>query len=199
MKRADLEKILKELENSKEVIDQIMEWNGQDINAQKAKTEAMEASVKEIEGQLAEANKTIEDMKALDPEGLQKKADEWKTQAEKFQKDAETAKAEADQRVNQLKFDTALSDALKEANAKDPKDIIPHLDTSILKLEETGEIAGLSEQLTKLQEGKDYLFNSKEERPKFVKKTDGHIEPTSAFEQGIIKGAKNAGVDMSEK
>lgn len=194
MKRDDLEKLgltaetIEKAGLEKDVIDKIMALHGKDIEGLKTKVETAEKAAGEIQNQLDNANKAIQDMKALDPEGLQKKANDWETKAKEFEAQAKQAKEEAETKVKDMQFDNALTEALKSAKVKDPKEILPHLDMDIIKVED-GKIKGLEEQLKPLQESKDYLFDSETPNPKIVTKTGSKPESMTAFEAAAMKGA----------
>ena len=90
---------------------------------------------------------------------------EWKTKAD-------TAQQDADKKINALKFDYALNDALKAAKAKDVVAVKAHLKTDALKLD--GEtILGLKEQLENIKTESGFLFESEEKPPVFSSKTPG--------------------------
>ena len=156
MKREELEKLGLE----KEAIDSIMSLNGKDIEAHKAKIAAAEAEREGLKSQLDEAGKAIAGFKALDIEGVKKSADDWKAKAEKAQK-------EADAQVYKVRYESALTDALKESKAKNVKAVRALLNEADLKLTDDG-LVGLKEQLEKVKPENDYLFESDTATPKIV-------------------------------
>lgn len=102
-----------------------------------------------------------------DIDGIKKAADDWKETAEK-------AKADADKQISQMKFDYALSAALTGAKAKNTKAVKALLDMDGLKFNDNdGKIVGLDEQLAQIKTDNDYLFESDEPAPEFVKGTNG--------------------------
>ena len=149
---------MKELGIEEAVIDKIMTENGKDIEAVKAKTKADEQTVAEkkseiesLKTQLSEANKAIDGFKELDVEGIKKAAQEWEAKA----KEAEL-KRQSD--LDNLKFDYALKDKLKELKAKDAAIVAGLLNKDDLKITEKGEVLGLDEQLKTLKKDKGFLF-----------------------------------------
>ena len=159
MKREDL----KALGLSDEHIDKIMALNGQDIEKQKGSLVTLQTEADGLKKQLEEAGVTIEGFKKLDIAAIQTAADEWKTKAEQAQKDA------ADQ-VARLRFDHALDGALSGAKARNPKAVRALLNLDGLKLNEAdNSIAGLKEQIEKIQTENDFLFESSEKTPTIVK------------------------------
>ena len=71
-----------------------------------------------------------------------------------------------------MKFDYVLSAALTGAKAKNPKAVKALLDMDGLKFND-GKIVGLDEQLAQIKADNDYLFESDEPAPEFVKGTNG--------------------------
>lgn len=163
---------LKSLNLSQEVIDKIMAENGKDIVVEQKKAEKViqerdsyKLKAESLETQVNDANTEIQKFKDMDIDGIKKAADDWKETAEK-------AKADADKQISQMKFDYALSAALTGAKAKNAKAVKALLDMDGLKFND-GKIVGLDEQLAQIKADNDYLFESDEPAPEFVKGTNG--------------------------
>lgn len=163
---------LKSLNLSQEVIDKIMAENGKDIAVEQKKAEkaiqerdSYKLKAESLETQVNDANTEIQKFKDMDIDGVKKAADDWKETAEK-------AKADADKQISQMKFDYALSAALTGAKAKNAKAVKALLDMDGLKFND-GKIVGLDEQLAQIKTDNDYLFESDEPAPEFVKGTNG--------------------------
>lgn len=163
---------LKSLNLSQEVIDKIMAENGKDIAVEQKKAEKViqerdsyKLKAESLETQVNDANTEIQKFKDMDIDGIKKAADDWKETAEK-------AKADADKQISQMKFDYALSAALTGAKAKNSKAVKALLDMDGLKFND-GKIVGLDEQLAQIKADNDYLFESDEPAPEFVKGTNG--------------------------
>ena len=163
---------LKSLNLSQEVIDKIMAENGKDIAVEQKKAEKViqerdsyKLKAESLETQVNDANTEIQKFKDMDIDGIKKAADDWKETAEK-------AKADADKQISQMKFDYALSAALTGAKAKNAKAVKALLDMDGLKFN-YGKIVGLDEQLAQIKADNDYLFESDEPAPEFVKGTNG--------------------------
>lgn len=163
---------LKSLNLSQEVIDKIMAENGKDIAVEQKKAEkaiqerdSYKLKAESLETQVNDANTEIQKFKDMDIDGIKKAADDWKETAEK-------AKADADKQISQMKFDYALSAALTGAKAKNAKAVKALLDMDGLKFND-GKIVGLDEQLAQIKADNDYLFESDEPAPEFVKGTNG--------------------------
>lgn len=163
---------LKSLNLSQEVIDKIMAENGKDIAVEQKKAEKIiqerdsyKLKAESLETQVNDANTEIQKFKDMDIDGIKKAADDWKETAEK-------AKADADKQISQMKFDYALSAALTGAKAKNAKAVKALLNMDGLKFND-GKIVGLDEQLAQIKADNDYLFESDEPAPEFVKGTNG--------------------------
>ena len=180
MKREELEKLGLE----KEAIDSIMALHGRDIEANKAKISATEAERDGLKSQLDEAAKAIDGFKALDIEGVKKSADDWKAKAEQAAKDAEA-------KVYQVRYESALADALKASKAKNVKAVRALLDEANLKLTDDG-LVGLKEQLEKVKPENDYLFESDMPTPKIV--SGGGNKPIENQDAVVIAARKAAGL-----
>jgi predicted phage tail protein len=184
VKREDLKKLLGESATD-EVIDKIMTWNGADIELHKTKVTELQGQVDAANKQLTEANTAIEGFKKLNPEQLQKAADEWKTKYE-------TAQTEAANQLAQIKFDHALDGALTGAKAKNPKAVKALLDMEILRKaydEKTGAIVGFDEHLKPVKEANDYLFTSEKPTPEIVLGGNNQTVITDKFEAAMLRGA----------
>lgn len=93
---------------------------------------------------------------------LQSKAqgdEELQAQIQALQQQNEQVKTEYQQQLQQKEFDFALTEALRDAKAKNPKAVKALLDTETVKFVD-GKLIGLDEQLTALKTSDDYLFTS---------------------------------------
>lgn len=145
----------------KEIIDAIMNENGNDIEATKKPFSDYEG----IKSQLAAANRAIEDFKGMDIDSIKLAADDWKEKAEKAERDAAA-------KIADMEFSYALDGALKVAKARDPLGLKAHLDMDGLKLN-NGKLVGLDEQLAKAREQYGFLFEENEAQPSFAAATPG--------------------------
>lgn len=140
----------------KEVIDAIMEENGRDIeNAKKPF-----ADYETIKSQLAEANKTIEDFKGMDIEGVKKAAEDWKAKAEQAEKDAAA-------RIADMEFDGILKDAITAAKGKNAKAIAALLDVPTLKASKN-QAEDIKAALEAVQKENAYLFGETQTPPPYA-------------------------------
>lgn len=181
MKTKDLEKLGLTAENLEkggldaDLPDKIFALHGKATESLKEKITSLEGERDGLKDQLKTAGEAIEEFKKLDPEGIKKAADDWKTKAEQAQEAAKKAAKDADDKVAALNFDHALEGALAEAKAKNPKAVKALLKTVDLKLTEDGSIAGLKEQLEKVREENEYLFSDAETPIEIV--TGGKNQP----------------------
>lgn len=179
MKKEDLTKLGL---TDEALIEQVIILHGKDIESHKTKITTAQAEAESLKKQLGDANAQIESFKGMDIEGVKKSADEWKTKAEQ-------AQAEAIKQVNALKFEHALDGALSGAKAKNGKAVKALLDLNNLKLNETdGSIIGLEDQLKKVKESNDYLFDSENPTPKIV--TGGNNK--SVITDSVVLAARKA-------
>ena len=152
---------LKSLNLSQEVIDKIMAENGKDIAVEQKKAEKViqerdsyKLKAESLETQVNDANTEIQKFKDMDIDGIKKAADDWKETAEKAMLE--------------------IGRALTGAKAKNTKAVKALLDMDGLKFNDNdGKIVGLDEQLAQIKTDNDYLFESDEPAPEFVKGTNG--------------------------
>lgn len=177
---------LKEFGLNQDAIDKIMAENGKDVETFRQQVSALGTDKKNLEQQLAGANRQIEDFKGMDVEGIRKAAEEYKAKFE-----AAEAKARAD--VEKLQFDYALNAALSGAKARDARAVTALLDMESLKLN-NGEIIGLKDQLEKLKAEKDFLFEGEGDEgiPRIVKGTNNNADTggTDALRAAMGLGKK---------
>lgn len=190
---------LKNLGLEDEAIDKIMAENGKDIEKAKGDLEAKEAELKAketeletLQGQLEKANEQIEEFKDMDIEDIKKKADEYK---EKY----ETAKAEAEKELEKIRFDYEIDKALSGAKAKNTKAVKALLDLENLKLTDE-KILGLDEQLEKIKEDNEFLFEveEKEKAPNIVR-PGGSNEPKGITKEQFNKMGYLERVKLKQK
>lgn len=136
------------------------------------------------EAELKTANETINGLKetvakfdGADIEKLKKDASDWET---KYNTD-----------IAAVKLDSAVSMALVEAKAKNPKAVRGMLDLSIVKMD-GDKLLGLSEQLENLKKSDSYMFAEVEENNGARVNTGANHSNntnTDAFMSAFRKGA----------
>lgn len=133
----------------KEVINAIMDENGADIEAAKKPF----ADYETIKQQLKDANKTIEDFKGMDVDGIKKAADEWKEKAEKAERDAAA-------KIAEMEFNGLLSSAITSAKGKSVKAILGELADQMDALRASkNQKADIKSALEALKKDNGYLFD----------------------------------------
>ena len=116
-------------------------------------------------------------------EGLKKNNDsnaDLKKQIEAMQAAAKTMETEHATQLAQMKLDAAVERSLTTAKAKKTKAARALLDLKDAKLDEKGEVVGLSEKIKELQKSDAYLFDAVGKQKKEV---DG-IHPGSGSDGG---------------
>src|SRR5690625_961242 len=150
---------LKKIGLSDEQIDKVMASHGKVVNSIKEKADQVDSLESQIEDykqqiaerddQLAELGKKVENNEELTAE-IDRLKEENKTATEALQ-----------QKLDQQAFDFSLDRALTNAGVRNPKAVRALLDTESIKLD--GEkLLGLDDQLEKIKETDDYLFQSDE-------------------------------------
>lgn len=145
-----------EQELPKEIIDAIMDENGRDIEAVKAKFSDYDA----IKQQLAEASQTIESFKGMDIDAIRKEADGWKAKAEQAEKDAAA-------KVAEVEFNSRLAAAITGARGRNAKAVMALLDLDALKASKDQE-ADIKAALEGLKKDSGYLFDSDQTPPPYA-------------------------------
>ena len=140
----------------KEVIYAIMDENGRDIEAAKKPF----ADYDTIKQQLADANKTIEDFKNMDVDGINKAADEWKAKFEQAERDHAAKLAD-------MEFDSLLSGAVSTAKGKNAKAIRALLDVDALKASKN-QSDDIKAALEALKKDSGYLFEDDQTPPPYA-------------------------------
>lgn len=154
MKRSFLEGLFKDLEVEenikKNIIDDIMTENGNDVNAEKAKTETVRNELKVKEEVIENLNTKIKE--TGDIEQIKK---------EQF----DLGKAEGSKEVEEFKKSNALRSSIK--GAKDFDLVYSKLDKDKIKYEknEKGEytVSGIDEQIKDVKEKYSFLFDEEDE------------------------------------
>ncbi|MEB7771429.1 phage scaffolding protein [Kurthia gibsonii] len=130
---------------------------------------------------------------------LQSKAqgnEELQAQIQALQQQNEQVKTEYQQQLQQKEFDFALTEALRDAKAKNPKAVKALLDTSTVKFVD-GKLIGLDEQLTALKASDDYLFTS--DKLKGGTPPQGGTPPTTVTKEQFASMSYMEKVDLYNK
>ena len=165
---------LKALELSDEVIDKIMAENGNDINGLKAKQTELESQINDYKTQVSERDKQLEELKKSvgDSENL-------KEQINKLQEDNKKSAEAYESKIQQMKVDSAITLALTNAKAKNPKAVRALLDLENAQLD--GDVVkGLDKQIEALKTSDAYLFDGETKAEiKGTKPAEGKGSPST--------------------
>ncbi|APX72708.1 phage scaffolding protein [Companilactobacillus allii] len=148
---------LKELSLDDKVIDKIMSANGADIENTKKSLGDVDSIKQENESLKIQLTERDKDMKALkkqagDNEKLSNKYTELQG---KYKTDTENLNAQ----LSITKLNGALDSALNSAKVRNPKAIRGLLNMDNIKLNDQGELVGVSDQLDSLKKSDGYLFD----------------------------------------
>jgi len=157
---------LEGLELEKDVIDKVMAENGKDIENAKGDITTKDIEIKNLKGQLKDANKKIDEFKDLDVEGIKKASDDYKLKFEQSEKDAE-------EKLTKLKYDFGLTNYVNKfefASERVKKSILDDLKSKEFKLD--GEtFLGADDYIEKLKKSEPQSFaeDNGEAPPKFTR------------------------------
>lgn len=144
-----LEKLI-EAGFTKEQAKQIMDGMGQMVP--KSRLDDKITEVNDLKQQLTDRDTQLQDLqtKAAGNETLQ-------AEITRLQQENEQTKTEFEAQLAQKDYDFALTEALRDAKAKNPTAVKALLKTEAIQLVD-GKLVGLDEQLTALKTSDDYLF-----------------------------------------
>lgn len=170
---------LKNLGLADDIIDKIMDENGKDINAEKARADAAELTVKDLQDQIKERDKDIADLKksSTDNADLTKKYEDLQA---KYKTDTDAL----EKKLAEQQLDAALDAAIVGAKGKNAKAIKALLDFEKLSLKD-GKVEGLN--LDDIKKSDPYLFESDDApaEPKFFGMTPGGKVDTLQGSKGM--------------
>ncbi|WP_246877194.1 phage scaffolding protein [Lactiplantibacillus argentoratensis] len=130
------------------------------------------AGIEPIKQQVADTKSELDSVKqqVVDRDGQIKSLGEQAGNSEKLNKQIATLQetiktkdSEAAASLAKVKTDNAVQMALRDAKARDAKAIMPFIDMDTVKLGDDGQLTGIGEQIEKLQESHDYLFDKGED------------------------------------
>lgn len=142
----------------------------------KQTTEVMKlynAGIEPIKQQLDDSKTELETTKqqVVERDGQIKSLGEQAGNSEKLNKQIATLQetiktkdSEAAANLTKVKTDNAVQMALRDARARDAKAIMPFIDMDTVKLGDDGKLTGIGEQIEKLQESHDYLFDKSDDK-----------------------------------
>lgn len=154
-------KFLEDLGLEAEAVEKIMAEAGKEITSLKAKVDDLTEQINVKEATISEKNNKIAELEKVDVEAIKK---------EQF----ELGKVEGSKEIEVFKKQNALEKALANYKAKDTSIINKMLDMEKVKFNDKYEITeGLEDQIKKIQETHDYLFDNDKPLPTFSGSTPG--------------------------
>ena len=178
-------KFLEDLGLEKDQINSIMEKNGESIEALKKEVAEKDAKISELEGNIKERDKDIENLKnATDKVSKE----DYEALQNKYKDLEKESKANIDNVTKNFLIDKALG----SSKAKNVDVLKKQIDMSKITLDE-GTIKGLDEQIEALQKSDSYLFNIEEEPASEINLGGTHTEtpPTNMFDFGFVGVREN--------
>lgn len=176
MNREELSKIEVEGKNlPKEVIDKIMELNGNSINELKKENDKLKTEKEGLESQLNDANEKIKGFSEIDVEKIKAEVNEWK---EKYETDTKNLKDSLTQKDYDYKINE-LANGLKFSSNGAKKSFINDLKEKGLKLEDNN-LLGFDDFVKSYKETDPSAFikeDSKQET--FTSTGESHSESSS--------------------
>lgn len=135
---------------TEEQVDKVMESYGQMVP--KSRLDDKIAEVNDYKQQISDRDTQLKE--------LQTKAtgnEEMQAEITRLQQENEQAKIDFESQLTQKDFDFALTEALRNAKAKNPTAVKALLNLETIKLV-NGQLVGFDEQITPLKASDDYLF-----------------------------------------
>lgn len=155
---------------TKEIIDEILNEAGKDIEAEKAK-------FNELKNQLDTANRTISERDAQLEALKGSDATNLKEQIAQLQQANEDAKKAHEKELYDFKVSTALEKALTGAKSKNNKAVKALLELGEAELNDDGTIKGLDEKLKELKKTDAYLFEAEPTLKGTIPSANKMVEP----------------------
>lgn len=147
-------KFLEDLGLEKDIVDQIMQENGNDINKAKSDYEDIKAQLETANNTIKERDKQIEKLKEVDGEKLKEEI----TKLQKLNKEAEKKYLDD---LKELKLNNAIKLAIHDKVFNE--DIAAGLfDKSKLILNDDGSVIGIDEQYENIKKDNAFLFKTNE-------------------------------------
>lgn len=178
MKRKDLE----DLGLEKEIIDKVMELNGNSINDLKEQVTNITKERDDLKSQVATLNSSIEELKKVDPTKLNETI-------ETLQKNQKELEDSHKKELEQVKFNSKLDVAIANSKTIDAIGLKAHLDLSKLSYDEKNDtIIGFNDQIKTISETHKYLF---EEVPQSNGQRHGELPGKDELKEFDLSSALN--------
>ena len=165
----------------KEIIDQIMKQNGEDINNAKSessgKASDLEEQIKQLHQQIKERDTQLNKLKDVNPKELNDKIKE-------LQKENKRITEENEKTLKDLKLNNAIKLALKDKTFDE--DIAASLIDKEKLLINDDKILGLDEQVESLKQSKPFLFRTNEVKQNYSPAAGSNSNDQNPFVTGNL-------------
>ncbi|WP_419154570.1 phage scaffolding protein, partial [Weissella bombi] len=138
-----------------EQVKQVMAEYGNEVNTLKQEKDTAEQERDSLQQQFDEVNSQL-----ADAQKDAKKGSELQGQLKDLQDKFDESKANAEQQLQATKKDYEISNALRQAGAKNEKAVMALLDTDSIAFNNKGKLTGLSDQLDTIKKDNDFLFEA---------------------------------------
>lgn len=140
---------------------------GKDVTSIKASNEQLQAQVGELATQVGDRDKQLKKLEkaAGDNAELQKEIADLREKNEKQANEWQT-------KISEQSKNFSISNALRDAGAKNVKAVTALLDMEKVSVDDNGNLIGLSDQVKALQETDAYLFAQKQEEQQTKSKVE---------------------------
>lgn len=162
--------MLKELGLEEEQINKVMQAHGEVINPLKQTKDSLQTEVDSYKEQITERDQQLETLKNKTGSEDELKSVIDSLKEANSQKDAEHRKL-----LNKQKLDYEVKLELKSAKARNEKAVKALLDLETVKINEDGKLIGLNEQLEKLKETDNYLFDTQQNKQEEEKEEHTYV------------------------
>lgn len=149
-----LEEILKDVENSEEIIKNIKKGIGEKF-VSKEDFNNKNNEVKDLKDQLADRDRQLESLKKVDPKQLQE-------EIETLKESNANKQAEFEKKIHTIKVESALDKALLSSGAKNIRAVKALLDIDVenVKLDPSGNLENILTLIEGIKTSDPYLFES---------------------------------------
>lgn len=149
-----LEEILKDVENSEEIIKNIKKGIGEKF-VSKEDFNNKNNEVKNLKDQLADRDRQLESLKKVDPKQLQE-------EIETLKESNANKQAEFEKKIHTIKVESALDKALLSSGAKNIRAVKALLDIDVenVKLDQSGNLENILTLIEGIKTSDPYLFES---------------------------------------
>lgn len=139
---------------SEDITKQIMILHAKDMQNANNKVKEAEQERDSAKSQVTDYEKEVKNLKKSlgDNEEAQSQIADLQSKLKESEKSHQSE-------LNQLKTDNAIELALRDANVRDAKTVMPFIDKDTIKIED-GKIKGIDEQIKSIKADHDYLFNT---------------------------------------